>query len=62
MRVQPVFRLELHLPAVDSGNLGPIVSAFKGQVLGFDRDANTKGWDVFRAMIPGSALDELGRV
>jgi elongation factor G len=59
--MQPVFRIEIHIPSVYSGNLVPIVSAFKGQVLGFDRDDNTKGWDVFRAMVPGSVLDDLAR-
>ncbi len=38
-----------------------IVSALKGQVLGFDRDESAKGWDVFRALVPGAALDELAR-
>ena len=38
-----------------------IVSALKGQVLGFDRDEAAKGWDVFRALVPGAALDELAR-
>ena len=59
--MQPIFRVEIHIPSVYSGNLVPIVSSFKGQVLGFDRDETAKGWDIFRALIPGSALDELAR-
>ncbi|MBZ9601877.1 elongation factor G [Phyllobacterium chamaecytisi] len=59
--MQPIFRVEIHIPSIYSGSLVPIVSAFKGQVLGFDRDESAKGWDVFRALIPGSALDELAR-
>jgi len=57
--MQPVCRIEFHIPSVFSGSLVPIVSSFKGQVLGFDRDENAKGWDVFRALVPGHSLDEL---
>ncbi|WFU12018.1 elongation factor G (plasmid) [Rhizobium sp. CB3090] len=59
--MQPIFRSEIHIPSVYSGNLVQIVSALKGQVLGFDRDEASKGWDIFRALVPGSALDELAR-
>ncbi|CAN7488737.1 elongation factor G [Pararhizobium sp. LjRoot235] len=59
--MQPVFRSEIHIPSVYSGNLVQIVSALKGQVLGFDRDETAKGWDIFRALVPGGALDELAR-
>lgn len=57
--MQPIYRIEFHIPSVFSGGLVPIVSSFKGQVLGFDRDESAKGWDVFRALIPGHSLDEL---
>jgi elongation factor G len=59
--MQPVARVEIHIPSVFSGSLVAIVSALKGQVLGFDRDENAKGWDLFRALVPGAALDELAR-
>ncbi|MEF0943854.1 elongation factor G [Rhizobium sp. BR 362] len=59
--MQPIFRSEIHIPSVYSGNLVQIVSALKGQVLGFDRDETAKGWDIFRALVPGSALDDLAR-
>lgn len=59
--MQPVFRSEIHIPSVYSGSLVQIVSALKGQVLGFDRDETAKGWDIFRALVPGGALDELAR-
>jgi len=59
--MQPVFRSEIHIPSIYSGNLVQIVSALKGQVLGFDRDETAKGWDIFRALVPGSALDDLAR-
>ena len=59
--MQPVYRAEIHIPSIYSGNLVQIVSALKGQVLGFDRDETAKGWDIFRALVPGGALDELAR-
>jgi elongation factor G len=59
--MQPIFRSEIHVPSVYSGGLVQIVSALKGQVLGFDRDETAKGWDIFRALVPGGALDELAR-
>ncbi|OCJ03129.1 elongation factor G [Rhizobium sp. AC44/96] len=59
--MQPVVRVEIHIPSIFSGGLIALVSSLKGQVLGFDRDENAKGWDIFRALIPGAALDELAR-
>ncbi|PRD44707.1 elongation factor G [Phyllobacterium phragmitis] len=59
--MQPMFRIEIHIPSIYSGSLVPIVSALKGQVLGFDRNETVKGWDIFRALVSGSALDELAR-
>lgn len=59
--MQPVFRIEVHIPSVFSGSLVQLVSALKGQVLGFDRDESAKGWDIFRALVPGGVLEELGR-
>lgn len=59
--MQPVFRSEFHIPSVYSGSLIQIVAALNGQVLGFDRDETAKGWDIFRALVPGGALDDLAR-
>ncbi|GLQ52934.1 elongation factor G [Devosia nitrariae] len=57
--MQPIFRVDIHVPSQFSGSLVPIVSALKGQVLGFDRDEAVRGWDTFRALMPASALEEL---
>lgn len=59
--MQPVIRVEIHIPSVFSGGMVTLVSSLKGQVLGFDRDENAKGWDIFRALVPGGALEELAR-
>lgn len=59
--MQPILRVEIHIPSIYTGGLVQIVSALKGQVLGFDRDEAAKGWDTFRALVPGNVLDELAR-
>lgn len=57
--LQPAFRATIHVPAVFTGSLGPIVSAHGGQVLGFDADPDAKGWEIFEAIVPGAALPGL---
>ncbi len=59
--MQPIARVEIHIPSVYTGGLVQIVSALKGQVLGFDRDEAAKGWDTFRALVPASMLEDLAR-
>jgi elongation factor G len=54
--LQPIYKIAIHAPAAFTGSLGPIVSSHLGQVLGFDTDSANKGWEVFDAVIPGSAL------
>jgi elongation factor G len=57
--MQPVFRVAIHAPAVFTGSLGPIVASNAGQVLGFDVDPDAQGWEIFEALVPGSALGGL---
>lgn len=57
--MQPIYRVDIHLPSIYSGNLVQTVSGLKGSILGFERDEAAKGWDVFRALVPRNALDEL---
>lgn len=59
--LEPFFDVRFSVPSVFTGNLVPMVSAHGGQVLGFDRDPDAKGWDVFRALMPGSVLEDLIR-
>lgn len=59
--LQPIRAVTFHVPSVHSGALVPLVASAKGRVLGFDRDPDAKGWDVFRALLPASALDELAQ-
>jgi len=48
-----------HVPSTHSGSLIPIVSSHHGQVLGFERNPEAKGWDIFRALLPQHAVSEL---
>ncbi len=57
--LQPVERVEIHVPSIYSGAMVSMVSALKGQVLGFDRDPECRGWDIFRALLPASVEEEL---
>ena len=57
--LQPIYRIAIHAPAQFTGSLGPIVSSHLGQVLGFDADPAAKGWEIFEAIVPGSALGAL---
>ena len=51
--------VQIHVPSACSGVPAALVSGLKGQVLGFDRDPESRGWDVFRALLPSAVREEL---
>ena len=57
--LQPIMKVDIHVPSVFSGQLVPIVSGMKGQVLGFEAHESAAGWDVFQTLLPKTAEDEL---
>ena len=57
--LEPLYEVTFSIPSVYTGSLNPLVSSRRGQVLGFDRESDFEGWDLFRAQLPGSALDGL---
>jgi len=57
--LEPIFEVRFLLPSVFTGALNPLIASRRGQVLGFDRVEGAEGWDEFRALLPGTALDEL---
>jgi elongation factor G len=59
--LQPVHRVEVHIPSVFSGAMVTLAASLNGQVLGFDRDPTHRGWDLFRALLPVAALDDLAQ-
>jgi elongation factor G len=59
VQLQPLYEVQFHIPSAFTGQIGQLVSGHRGQVKGFDQDPEAKGWDIFRAVLPGSALDAL---
>lgn len=59
--LQPVLKVELHLPSVFVGDLVPALSSLQGQVLGFQAHPDARGWDLFQALLPETARDDLIR-
>ncbi|SDI66290.1 elongation factor G [Aliiruegeria lutimaris] len=59
--LQPIDKVDIHVPSVFSGAIVTLVSSLKGQVLGFDPNPDAKGWDIFHALLPDSSLSELSR-
>jgi elongation factor G len=57
--LEPIYEVRFFVPSVFTGALNPMVSSRRGQVQGFDRVADAEGWDEFRALLPGTALDDL---
>ncbi|MDP5219620.1 elongation factor G [Ruegeria sp. 2205SS24-7] len=59
--LQPILRAEIHLPSQFVGDLVPTISSLHGQVLGFEGNPNASGWEIFNALLPAVAQDELHR-
>lgn len=59
--LQPIHRVEIHLPSDFVGDMVPTISSLQGQVLGFEAHPALVGWEVFNAMLPAVARDELTR-
>ncbi len=57
--LQPIMKVDIHVPSVFSGGLVPLVSGMKGQVLGFEAHPSAAGWDVFQTLLPMTAEDDL---
>jgi elongation factor G len=57
--LQPVMKIDVHVPSVFSGVLVPLVSGLKGQILGFEGHETATGWDVFQLLLPMAAEDSL---
>ena len=59
--LQPILRVDIHVPSVFAGGLVPTVSSLGGHVLGFEGDPGAAGWDIFSATLPARTLPELVR-
>jgi len=59
--LQPISKVEMHLPSVFVGDIVPTISTLHGQVLGFQANPDAAGWEVFNALLPAVARDDLYR-
>ena len=57
--LQPIMRIEVHVPSIYTGEVVQIVSGLKGQVQGFESHPTASGWDVFHALLANSAVENL---
>ena len=57
--LQPIMKIDIHVPSAFTGGLVPLISGLKGQVLGFEAHPSAAGWDVFQALLPMASEDEL---
>ena len=57
--LQPIMAVEIQLPSVFAGGLVQLISGLKGQVQGFEAHPTAAGWEVFRALLPMAAEEEL---
>ena len=57
--LQPIMRVAIHVPSEFTGQLVPIISGMKGQVQGFEGNPDAAGWDIFNALLPMGAQDDL---
>jgi len=57
--LQPIERVDIHVPSVYAGSLVALAGSLKGQVLGFEAHGQARGWDVFQALIPAPSKQEL---
>ncbi|MEM9223669.1 MAG: elongation factor G [Pseudomonadota bacterium] len=59
--LQPIQTVTFQVPSIHSGALVPLVASHKGRVLGFEADADAKGWDVLRALLPAESIEGLAQ-
>ena len=59
--LQPVMKVEMHLPSAFVGDMVPTISTLHGQVLGFEGNPDAAGWEIFNALLPAVTRDELYR-
>jgi len=57
--LEPVMAVTIEVPSEATARVNAIVSARRGQILGFDLLDGWTGWDVVRAQIPESEIKGL---
>lgn len=57
--LEPILSVNISIPSDAMSKASAIVSARRGQILGFDGRDGWEGWDVLRALIPESEMSDL---
>ena len=57
--LEPVLRVEVTVPSDATARVNAIVSARRGQILGFDARDRWPGWDVVSALMPEAEIGDL---
>ncbi len=57
--LEPIMRVQIHVPNDATAKVNAIVSARRGQLMGFDVRNGWKGWDTIQAQMPHSELHGL---
>ncbi len=54
--LEPILAVDIHAPSDALSRASQIVSARRGQILGFDSRAGWEGWDTIKALIPEAEM------
>jgi len=57
--LEPILHVEIALPNDAMSRVTGIITARRGQILGFDAREGWQGWDILRPLMPESAMDGL---
>ena len=57
--LEPIMRVDIHVPSEYTGQINGVISGHRGQVLGFDARNNWTGWDTVQANMPQSEIHGL---
>jgi len=57
--LEPIEMVEIVCPNAETAKINAIVSARRGQILGFESREGWPGWDMVRALMPSSELGDL---
>ena len=57
--LEPILAVQVHVPNDGISRASQIVSARRGQILGFDARPGWEGWDTLRALVPEAEMGDL---
>ncbi len=57
--LEPIFRVELHIPREATARAQRLVTARRGQLLSFDADLEVPGWEIITAYMPQAEMKGL---